>query len=66
VDRVRDAVGQHVTARLDFELSLSAGCAVETGAGAARSEQAADLAALFARADAALREAKRAGRNRTC
>jgi diguanylate cyclase (GGDEF)-like protein len=64
VDRVRAAVGQEVTARLGFELSLSAGCAVEAGADAARSEQAADLADLFAASDTALREAKRAGRNR--
>jgi diguanylate cyclase (GGDEF)-like protein len=65
VDRVRGAVGQHVTARLGFQLSLSAGCAVACPE-AAGGEAPADLAALFAWADTALREAKRAGRDRTC
>jgi len=64
VDRVRAAVGQEVTARLGFELSLSAGCAVTTGKDAAAGEPLADLASLFAAADGALREAKRAGRDR--
>jgi len=65
VDRVRAAVGQHGAARFGFELSLSAGCAVVAGKDAGGSEQPIDLAVLFAAADAALREAKRAGRNRT-
>ncbi len=58
VDRVRSAVGQHLAARLGFELSLSAGCAVEISGGSR------DLAALLVAADGALREAKRAGRDR--
>ena len=59
VDRVRSAVGQHLAARLGFELSLSAGCAVEISGGSR------DLAALLVAADGALREAKRAGRDCT-
>jgi diguanylate cyclase (GGDEF)-like protein len=66
VDRVRSAVGRRETARFGFELSLSAGCAVVAGGAAAEGGQPADLAVLFAAADAALREAKRKGRNRTC
>jgi diguanylate cyclase (GGDEF)-like protein len=65
VDRVRGSVGQHVTARLGFELSLSAGCAIACPEAAGGAPSAA-LAALFAQADAALRAAKRAGRDRTC
>ena len=72
VDRVRSAVGEHLTARLGFELSLSAGCAVAAagtapidGTAPADGAAPADLAALLAAADAALREAKRAGRGRS-
>jgi diguanylate cyclase (GGDEF)-like protein len=64
VDRVRGAVGGQVTAGVGFELSLSAGCAVVAGGDAIDNEPPVDLAALFARADAALREAKRVGRDR--
>ncbi|HTU25506.1 MAG TPA: GGDEF domain-containing protein [Pirellulales bacterium] len=60
VDRVRSAVGEHESARLGFDVSLSAGCAVMAAGELAK----ADLAELFAAADAALRQAKRKGRNR--
>ena len=59
VNRVRSAAGEHPAAQLGFELSLSAGVAVAT------SGSSVDLAALFAAADTALREAKRAGRDRS-
>jgi diguanylate cyclase (GGDEF)-like protein len=59
VDRVRSAAGREASERLGFEVTLSAGCSV------AASGQPADLTALLAAADAALRTAKRTGRDRT-
>jgi diguanylate cyclase (GGDEF)-like protein len=64
VDRVRSAAPEPLAAQLGFELTLSAGCALaigKTGTG----DRPHDLAAMLAAADGALREAKRAGRDRS-
>jgi diguanylate cyclase (GGDEF)-like protein len=65
VDRIRCGIGRQQTARLGFELSVSAGCAVARPGSATATGDLAGLVALFAAADAALREAKNTGRNRT-
>ena len=65
VERIRAGVGRQQTARLGFELSLSAGCALIGPGDPTVAADAEALAALYAVADAALRQAKSAGRDRT-